>query len=356
MYLKRLSAARILSGEENMAEYPLVSIITPCYNGEKFIDRYFNAILKQTYPNIELFFVNDGSTDRTEEIALSYKEKFEEKGYQFNYIDKENGGQASAINRALPLFTGKYLTWPDSDDWITPDAIERRVKFLEEHPSLGLVQSRSAEVSEDDLNKVLKIQARRDTANGWIFDGMVFEIDTPIACGSILVNSEKLLEVIPGRHIYESDGGQNWQLLLPLCYKYECGFLPEILYYIVVRRDSHSHSDQDYESKIIKSNHHEDILYHVLSDIDMPEEKRQDYFHRIRIKYIRRHLQYAAEHHKRNEAKKFYAELVKEGAAERRDRLNYARAMFIPIDYGFRAAKFCKAKLRGAVRAVRKKQ
>ena len=60
-------------------EQPLVSIITPCYNGENFIKRYFDSILKQTYSNIELFFVNDGSTDQTESIALSYREALEKR-------------------------------------------------------------------------------------------------------------------------------------------------------------------------------------------------------------------------------------------------------------------------------------
>ena len=59
---------------------PLVSIITPCYNGEAFLKRYFESILNQTYPNLELIFINDGSTDRTEEIALSYRERLEKRG------------------------------------------------------------------------------------------------------------------------------------------------------------------------------------------------------------------------------------------------------------------------------------
>ena len=50
----------------------MVSIITPCFNGEKFVGRYLESILNQTYKNIELIFVNDGSTDRTEEIVKSY--------------------------------------------------------------------------------------------------------------------------------------------------------------------------------------------------------------------------------------------------------------------------------------------
>lgn len=59
---------------------PLVSIITPCYNGEQYIDAYFQSILAQTYTRLELIFVNDGSTDKTEEVALSYREQLEQKG------------------------------------------------------------------------------------------------------------------------------------------------------------------------------------------------------------------------------------------------------------------------------------
>lgn len=337
-----------------MADYPLVSIITPCYNGAEFIDRYFDSILKQTYPNIELFFVNDGSGDRTEEIALSYKEKFEKKGYRFNYIYQENGGQASAINKALPLFTGKYLTWPDSDDWITPDAIERRVKFLEEHPSLGLVQSRSAVVREDDLGKIVKTYERKNVADGRIFDGLIFEIDAPIVSGSFLVNSEKLIETIPERHIYEARAGQNWQLLLPLCYKYECGFVPDILYYIVVRSESHSHAVKEYEAEINRTFTHEDLLIHILGDIEMPDGKRSSYIDRIKTKYIRRRLQLAAQHHKKNDAKKYYTELQDKKAVGRSDQVNYARARFLIFDSFLRAGVYCKAKLRGAAKLLKK--
>ena len=65
---------------------PLVTIITPCYNGEAFLDKYFASILAQTYDRLELIFVNDGSTDRTEEIALSYRQALEDRGIVFKYL------------------------------------------------------------------------------------------------------------------------------------------------------------------------------------------------------------------------------------------------------------------------------
>lgn len=65
---------------------PLVSLITPCYNGEKYLERFLDSVLAQTYDNIEFILVNDGSTDDTEKIALSYQEKFADRGYIYIYI------------------------------------------------------------------------------------------------------------------------------------------------------------------------------------------------------------------------------------------------------------------------------
>ena len=72
----------------------LVSIITPCYNGEKHVHRLLESVLNQTYTNIELILVDDGSTDETKKIVLSYQEKFTEKKLKLNYIYQENKGLA----------------------------------------------------------------------------------------------------------------------------------------------------------------------------------------------------------------------------------------------------------------------
>ena len=102
----------------------LVSIISPCYNGEAFASRFFENILEQTYPKIELIFINDGSSDRTEEIAKSYEEKFKQKGYELIYIYQENAGQAAAVNKGLKLFQGDYFMRTDSDDLLDKNNIE----------------------------------------------------------------------------------------------------------------------------------------------------------------------------------------------------------------------------------------
>lgn len=92
---------------------PLVSILTPCYNGEKFISNYVNSIFKQDYSNIEVIFVDDGSNDATKQLILGYENEFLARKISFQYIWKENNGAASAIEKGIKNVKGKYLTWID---------------------------------------------------------------------------------------------------------------------------------------------------------------------------------------------------------------------------------------------------
>lgn len=334
-----------------MSDYPLVSIITPCYNGEAFLDRYFKSILSQTYPNIELIFVNDGSTDRTEEIALSYKDKLEDKGISYNYIYQNNMGPPGAINTGLQNFSGKYLTWPDSDDWMTPDCIKKKVDYLENHRDKALVQCRSALVAEENINEVIGVIYRKDNTNGWFFEDLILEKDAVFACGSYMVRSDAFLETHPTKHIFDENGaGQNYQMLLPVLYKYECGFLPDVLYYIVISQKSHSHREKDFDSNIQKTYNHQEILLHVLHEIDMSKEERCYYLNIIEIKYIRRRMEIAAQFHEKEELKKYYNELRSKGKADRYDRLRYIRWMFPPFDWGIRVVLYGNRVVRYMIR------
>lgn len=105
---------------------PLVSILTPCYNGEKFISNYVNSIFKQDYSNIEVIFVDDGSNDATKQLILGYENEFLARKISFQYIWKENNGAASAIEKGIKNVKGKYLTWIDVDDSMHSDYISKK--------------------------------------------------------------------------------------------------------------------------------------------------------------------------------------------------------------------------------------
>ena len=136
----------------------LVSIITPCYNGEKYLTRFFESLLAQTYPAVELIFVNDGSTDGSERMALAYGDKLKEKGYGFLYFYQQNAGQSAAINQGLNVFSGDYLNWTDCDNYLPAHSIEKRVAFMDNHPEAGLVIGRSAVVDDIHYKPIGMIQ------------------------------------------------------------------------------------------------------------------------------------------------------------------------------------------------------
>lgn len=98
----------------------LISIIIPVYNVEKYIEECLNSIIKQTYKNIEIILVDDGSTDRSGIICDQYA-KIDKR---INVLHKENFGVSNARNTGLRLKKGKYFIFIDSDDWLEPNMIE----------------------------------------------------------------------------------------------------------------------------------------------------------------------------------------------------------------------------------------
>ena len=102
---------------------PLVSIIVPVYNGEKTIERCLRSIQNQSYSNIEVLVVNDGSSDHTERIIRKYAQR----DSRFRYIEKENSGVSDSRNVAMAEAKGDYFQFVDGDDWLVKQATEEFV-------------------------------------------------------------------------------------------------------------------------------------------------------------------------------------------------------------------------------------
>ena len=119
---------------------PLVSIVIPVYNGSNYVRDAIDSALNQTYKNIEIIVVNDGSKDdgATEQIALSYGDKI-------RYIHKENGGVSSALNEGIRNMRGEYFSWLSHDDMYKPDKIERQVAMLNKYGNTDCLVLCSAE-------------------------------------------------------------------------------------------------------------------------------------------------------------------------------------------------------------------
>lgn len=118
-----------------MLEQPELTVIMPVYNMEKYLPRALDHLAKQTDPNFELLIVNDGSKDRTQEIAESYRTKFK----HFRIINKPNGGLSDARNVGMANVNTPYFTFHDGDDWVDPDYTAYFVKAFHEHPEAAMV-------------------------------------------------------------------------------------------------------------------------------------------------------------------------------------------------------------------------
>ena len=98
----------------------LISIIVPVYNSEEYLKQCIDSILRQTYKNIEIILVNDGSQDKSEDICREYLDC----DNRVVYVKQSNNGVSSARNQGIKKASGKYIAFVDSDDCLTEDAIE----------------------------------------------------------------------------------------------------------------------------------------------------------------------------------------------------------------------------------------
>jgi glycosyltransferase involved in cell wall biosynthesis len=135
-----------------MQAQPLISVILPVYNGEKYLAEAVESICQQGYTPLELIIVDDGSTDRTSEIAHSFN-------LDVRYVSQPNAGPAAARNTGLGLARGDVIAFQDADDLWPPDKIALQIPKLIEDPALDIVWGRIRRINlagEDEGKEIFK--------------------------------------------------------------------------------------------------------------------------------------------------------------------------------------------------------
>lgn len=138
---------------------PKISVIVPVYKVEKYLKKCIDSILNQTYTNIEIILVNDGTPDNCGQICNDYSKKYS----NVIVVHKKNGGSSSARNVGLDIATGDYIGFVDSDDWIEPNMYQRLIENAIKY---------NAEISVGGLNNIKeyknKYEQVKSTYNGKI--------------------------------------------------------------------------------------------------------------------------------------------------------------------------------------------
>lgn len=110
----------------------MITVVIPVYNMEAYIDKCMETLLNQFYQEYEILLVNDGSTDNSTQICKEYAQKYSDK---VRCVHKKNGGLSSARNCGIDHARGQYVVFPDPDDWVEPDYLERLVELRNAYPN-----------------------------------------------------------------------------------------------------------------------------------------------------------------------------------------------------------------------------
>ena len=128
---------------------PLISIVIPVYNREDYLKIAIESVLRQSFTNFELIIWDDGSTDKSVEIASGYAQKDK----RIKLIAAKHQGFSNSLKSAFSICSGKYIGWVDSDDIIAPTALAETAKVLNNNPEIGLVYTDYLLIDKD--NKIL---------------------------------------------------------------------------------------------------------------------------------------------------------------------------------------------------------
>ncbi len=164
-----------------------VSIMMPVYNAERYIAQAIESVLAQSYPHWELIIVDDGSTDRSGQIARQYNDK------RIRVFYQENAGEAAARNHALAQMRGELVAFIDADDFYLPNHLELIVRYLVDHPRRDGVYTDGYHCDEEGRQLKSLSSRRRGPFEDWIFPEVVRASDVfgPPIC--VALRREKIL-------------------------------------------------------------------------------------------------------------------------------------------------------------------
>jgi glycosyltransferase involved in cell wall biosynthesis len=156
--------------------HPKISIVIPVYNGANYVAEAIDSALNQTYDNVEIIVVNDGSTDNTEEVVKHYGDKV-------RYFAKQNGGASSALNLGITKMTGEYFSWLSHDDLYYPEKLATEVSALHEsgNPNCLVISNWD---TVDAQGKILRSQCRPKSCGNLLHD---FLFNAPVhGCAALI--------------------------------------------------------------------------------------------------------------------------------------------------------------------------
>lgn len=200
--------------------YPLVSVIMAAYNAADFIGEAIESVLNQTYENLELIIVNDGSVDDTDLIVQKYLNDS-----KLKYFSQKNAGQTIAKNNGIKAAAGEVIGFCDADDYWHSEKLHKQMAILLSDAKIGVVYSDIQAIDQD--GKKIKTDEQLIGKSGHILDDLLF--DNFIPFGSAIFRVKCIQEHGGFNESYRM--GIDWDLWLRFSTTWKFGFCPEKLYF-----------------------------------------------------------------------------------------------------------------------------
>jgi len=207
---------------ESPKSYPLVSIVITCFNYGKYLRRCVDSALQQSYLNLEIIVVDDGSTDDTEQVIIPYLDD-----PKITYIRQQNRGQAVAKNVGINQSCGDFIAFLDADDLWCPEKITKQMAYFEDK-DVGVVYCRAMYLDEnnDELDYEMNgtyLKPQQGMVTKWLlFDNFVQFSSTVVRkdCFAVFKGFDESLKM-----------GIDWDLWLRISTMYKFGFVDDRLFY-----------------------------------------------------------------------------------------------------------------------------
>lgn len=203
-----------------MTDNPKVSIIIPVYNGSNYMRNAINSAINQTYKNIEIIVVNDGSKDNTDKIAKSY-------GNKIKYICKENGGVATALNLGIRAASGDYIAWLSHDDLYYPEKTEKEIDVIKKLDNKKTIIFSNFELMDEKENTIVRTDLLQGMEREKFCQGIYPVLRGSVNGDTILIPKECFNEI--GYFNEEQITTNDYEMWIRLFSKYPSYFIEDAL-------------------------------------------------------------------------------------------------------------------------------
>lgn len=205
-----------MSGSLSLTPRPLLSVVIPTYNRADYIALTIESVLQQTYDNIEVIVIDDGSTDNTAVVLEAFAP-------QVRYVRQQNAERGASRNHGLRLASGKYVAFLDSDDLWLRDKVAGGIELLEARPDVGLLCTDAVEIDGNGMERrILRAHGFSGQVTGKLLENNFVIMPTHIARASAV------RQIGGFREERELSGSEDWEMWVRLSLVADIAYVPEV--------------------------------------------------------------------------------------------------------------------------------